>query len=68
MSDWKIKGSTVTNSEMARFAVTGGLSTILGPPEKHYSVENKESGETRRVTAHSAGEVGRKIARGEFAD
>ncbi len=68
MGEWKIKSASITNAEAGLAAVTAGFSTLFGPMEKHYTVENTETHELRRVTAFDREEVGRKIERGQFDD
>jgi len=62
MSDnWRIKSSGQTGSDI----VTGAL---FGVGTKTYEVENKDTGEVRKVYASDEEELGKKIAEGKFLD
>jgi hypothetical protein len=63
--NWRIihQESGVVGDAVAQIASLGALS---GPIT--FTIENDETGETREVVAWDAGEVGDRIAAGEFDD
>ena len=66
MSDkWEIihQESGIVSDAVAQIASLGSLD---GPIT--FTIQNTETGETREVTAWNAGEVGDRIAAGEFDD
>lgn len=68
MSDWKVvRAPTPMSVTRAVLAVgTCGLSELAATD--NYTVQHRDTGETREVHAHSRDDLGEKISRGEFEE
>jgi hypothetical protein len=68
MSDkWKV---THEKTSLFRTAVRGlftaGLGPVVGGPDRVFTLENEQTGETRTITTNDPSTLGELIAKGEF--
>ena len=63
MGDWKITSKKPNTDSVIAKTVTFGLSAV----EYDYEVENRETGEVRKVCAYDDNDLSRKIAKGKFS-
>jgi len=63
MGDWKVISKEQTNES----AIARPLSMGIAPEEFDYELENKETGETKNVTAFNKDDLGDKIGDGELS-
>jgi hypothetical protein len=71
MSGWKVTGKREDPGEVVLDIATAGIKPILEnmlgvERDKIYTVENKETGEVRHVTASNSTRLGERIAEGKF--
>lgn len=63
MSDWKRISKEPNKDSLIAKALTLGLSAV----EYDYKVENRKTGEVRKVCAYDDDDLARKIAKGKFS-